>query len=185
MKGVDEAAREFVSLFERLGIRYAVMGGLAVRAHAIPRPTYDVDFTIELPREKLPALYRAAEQLGYAVPEHQATGWIDEVQGLPVVKVQWHSGPRSVDIDIFLAESPFQVQLLDRSRRDAEDLAAVVVSPEDLILLKLIAGRPKDRLDVADVLFIQGRLDEDYMRLWADRLGVAAELEAALAEAGG
>jgi ABC-type multidrug transport system fused ATPase/permease subunit len=55
------------------------------------------------------------------------------------------------------------------------------VSPEDLILLKLIAARPRDLVDVGDVLFIQGSLDEDYMRCWAARLHVLAELEKALA----
>ena len=36
--------------------------------------------------------------------------------------------------------------------------------------------------DVTDVLFIQGKLDVEYMRPWARELGVAAELERALAE---
>jgi hypothetical protein len=49
----------------------------------------------------------------------------------------------------------------------------LVCHPEDLILLKLLAGRPKDRIDVGDILFIQGQLDEAYLREWASRLGVA------------
>ena len=42
-------------VLDRLGIPYAVMGGLAVRVYAIPRFTNDVDLTISLDREKLPA----------------------------------------------------------------------------------------------------------------------------------
>lgn len=37
MKDVDEALRDAVSVFDRLQIDYAVMGGLAVRIHSIPR----------------------------------------------------------------------------------------------------------------------------------------------------
>jgi len=36
-------------------------------------------------------------------------------------------------------------------------------------------------VDIDDVLFIQGRLDEDYMRHWAERLHALAKLEEALA----
>jgi arylsulfatase A-like enzyme len=37
------------------------MGGIAVRAYGIPRPTYDLDFTLALPRERLHELYLSAE----------------------------------------------------------------------------------------------------------------------------
>ena len=49
-----------------------------------------------------------------------------------------------------------------------------------LILVKLLANRPKDRVDVSDILFVQGTLDEAYMRRWAATLGIAVELEDAL-----
>ena len=48
MQGLDEVARQFVRLFESQGIPYALMRGLAVRIHAIPRPTFDVDFNVLL-----------------------------------------------------------------------------------------------------------------------------------------
>ena len=38
--------RDFVQLFERLGVRYVLIGGLAVSAFGIPRPTHDLDFTL-------------------------------------------------------------------------------------------------------------------------------------------
>jgi hypothetical protein len=40
-----------------------------------------------------------------------------------------------------------------------------------------ITGRPRDLLDIEDVLFMQGQLDETYMRRWAGPLGVADQLE--------
>ena len=52
MQTLDEAARDFIALFERMGIPYAVMGGMAVRIYALPRPTFDVDFTVAY-REKI------------------------------------------------------------------------------------------------------------------------------------
>jgi hypothetical protein len=44
----------------------------------------------------------------------------------------------------------------------------------------LLANRPKDRVDVSDILFVQATLDEAYLRRWAATLGIAVELEDAL-----
>jgi len=50
-------------------------------------------------------------------------------------------------------------------------------SPEDLIVMKLKAGRPHDFEDALSVLATQrGRLDERYMADWAARIGVYDEL---------
>jgi hypothetical protein len=181
MKGLDDVAVELVRLFESEGIPYALMGGLAVRIHAVPRPTYDVDFTILLPRSELSRFYQLVENLGYSVPVAQQTGWVDTVKGLPVVKIQFFIGDRTIDVDVFLAETQYQRHLLTRRQHHrAEGLEAWFVTAEDLILLKLLAGRAKDHLDVADILFIQGELDRDYLRHWARELGISAELERAL-----
>lgn len=181
MKGLEDVTREIVGLFERLSIPYAIMGGLAVRMHALPRPTFDVDFTVSMARDALPVLYKSAEELDYAIPTAYAAGWVDTVKGLPVVKLQYFIGDRSIDVDVFLAETDFQRELLARrQRQEAEGWQGWFVTAEDLILLKLLADRPKDRTDVADILFIQGNLDETYLRVWSERLGVVAVLEAAL-----
>ncbi len=181
MNDLDDVAREFVGLFERTSVPYAVMGGIALRLYAIPRPTFDVDFTAAIDRRALPELYRAAGELGFAIPEAQHKGWIDSIRDLAVVKFQWFVGSRVIDVDVFLAETSFQAQVLKRRRRLAMDgWEGWFVTAEDLILLKLLANRPKDRVDVADVLFVQGRLDETYLRSWAEILGVEAELNEAL-----
>ena len=52
-----------------------------------------------------------------------------------------------------------------------------LVSPEDFILQKLKVGRPRDFEDALSVLERSGeKLNRRYLKRWADRLGVAAEL---------
>jgi hypothetical protein len=56
-------------------------------------------------------------------------------------------------------------------------------APEDLILMKLKAGRPRDFEDALGVLVAQrAMLDEAYMTDWARRLGIADELAYVLRE---
>lgn len=169
--------RDFVKLFEELEIPYAIMGGIAVGVHGIPRPTHDLDFKISIERHRLPELYAAAEELGYSVPEAFAAGWVDLVAEMPLVRVrQWVEG-KTIDIDIFLAESAFQESVLARRvRMEIDAGVAWVVSAEDLILLKLIASRPRDIGDIFDVFLAQGQLDEEYLRKWAAELGAEDRL---------
>jgi len=180
---LSQAMRDCVRVFERLGTPYAVMGGIAVRFYGIPRPTYDVDFTLAMDRERLPELYQALRESGYTVPEQYVAGWVDRVAGMPLVKFRLYLEGRGIDVDVFLAESPFQEELLSRRRREQiDDLAIWLVSPEDLVLLKLLSPRPRDLADIGDVLFTQGQLDVEYLRHWAKELGVLDQLERVLAE---
>jgi hypothetical protein len=182
MKDIASSLHDLVALFERLEIPYAVMGGLAVRVYGIPRPTFDVDFTAAVGRDRLPALYERLKDIGYTVSEEFAKGWVDKVAEMPIVKTKLFVEGRSIDVDIFLAESPYQQELLARRRSEELDGVPVwIVSPEDLVLLKLISYRPRDVADIGDVLFTQGQLDETYLRHWAATLGVSARLDEVLA----
>ena len=100
-----------------------------------------------------------------------------------MLKLRRFIGEESLDVDLFLAESEFQSDVMTRRiRAEAEGRTVWLVTPEDLVLLKLIAGRPRDLGDVTDVLFMQGELDKGYMRRWADELGVRQKLDDALSE---
>lgn len=183
MRDLTQALQQLTLLFERMETPYVVMGGIAVRIYGIPRATHDVDFTLAIDRDRLGDLYRSLADLGYTVPETYAAGWVDRVAGMPLVKARLYLEGRGIDIDLFLAESPFQEQLLARRRcEQLDDFPVWFVSPEDLILLKLLSNRPRDVADIGDILFTQGQLDEDYMRHWAGQLGVADELEQVLTQ---
>jgi len=177
MSSLTQSLIELTQLFDRMGFPYAVMGGLAVRAYGIPRATYDIDFTLAIERERLPELYLAVEELGYTVPQPFETGWVDAVGGMPLVKFRLFVDENGIDIDVFLAETEFQKSIISRRRREELDGAVLyLVSPEDLVLLKLIASRPRDVADVHDVLFIQGELDGGYLHEWATRLDITDRL---------
>ena len=175
--------RDFMDLFERMQIPYVLIGGMAVSVHGIPRPTHALDFTIDLDRNLLTSLFKVAMERGYAVSEEHAAGWVDTVGGMPLVRIrQWLHG-RAIDIDLFLAESAFQESMLARRMQvDVEGASAWIASPEDLILLKIIAGRPRDIGDVMDIVLAQVQLDLNYMQQWADVLCIRPLLDTTLSE---
>ena len=183
MYEVTATLKKCVAICDRLQIDYAVMGGFAVRVYGVPRPTYDVDLTLMIERDRLPGLYDEIEREGYTVPEEYRTGWIDNVGGMPFVRFRLYVEANAIDVDLFLAETAFQRELIQRRQRETLDGHDIwIVTAEDLILLKLIANRPRDLLDIQDVRFMHGQLDEDHLRMWADRLNIRDRLDAILAK---
>jgi hypothetical protein len=53
----------------------------------------------------------------------------------------------------------------------------VVITPEDFVLQKLNAGRPRDFDDAIPFTFHREKLDHAYLNDWARRLGVREELD--------
>ncbi len=178
-KTVEDVLLEMVGLCESLSLNYTILGGLAVRVHGIPRPTYDVDFELTVDEAELANFFDTAEKMGYEVASPYRTGWRDVVGGMPLVKLKtWVEIGHAIDVDIFLNDTPFQASVMERRLKvPFSDKQLWFVTPEDLILLKLLANRPRDQGDISDVLFVQGQLDEAYMRAWAARLGVTDRLE--------
>jgi len=88
MKNVTETLHTLIDLLDQLSIEYAVMGGFAVRAHGVPRPTYDVDLTIAVERDRLPEFFDHLRELDFVIPEPYETNWVDRVEELPVLKLR-------------------------------------------------------------------------------------------------
>ncbi len=177
---IEDVLFEIVDVCETMQLDFSIMGGIAVRVHGIPRPTFDVDIELSVNQTQLDGFFARCEKLDYTVGDAYRSGWRDEVGGMPLVKVKTYlpSG-NSVDVDIFINETPFQQSIMKRRQRfELSGRSLPFVTPEDLILLKLLANRPRDLGDVADVIFVQGQLDETYLRHWAEILGITDRLAA-------
>lgn len=155
---------------------YCLIGALALGVWGAIRATQDIDFLILLEDERRDAVTASLSAAGFA-PDGR---WADEN---PVAKesvTRFRFGPHSVDL--LHARDAFHREALARRRRVAiEDLSIDVASAEDLMLLKLRAGRDQDFVDVAGIVARQkDTLDLDYLASWAERLGLVGELKYAL-----
>lgn len=81
-------------------------------------------------------------------------------------------------LDIIYAADQHEREAVQRTRTVMlHGLSLPVVGPEDLILLKLKAGRPTDFDDVISVVKNPRlQLDLAYLWNWTDRLGLQGEL---------
>ncbi len=89
-------------------------------------------------------------------------------------------------LDLIYASDRHEREALTRTRSvQLHGLLVSVVSPEDLMILKLKAGRPTDFDDVISIVKNPRlHLDLPYLWNWADRLGLQGELHYVLRAAG-
>lgn len=133
------AVQQLPNLREILaGIRWALIGAMALRAYAPERMTQDVDILIHAHDE--PAVRSAFIAAGYAIGETLATG---DFTALPV-------GEAGYSIDVVASDAPWLDEALDHPWFDP---AGFPVLPRPfLTLMKLQAGRAQDVADITRLL---------------------------------
>ncbi len=154
---------------ERRGIRYVVIGGQAALLYGEPRLTRDIDVTIDLGPEGLPEMISVAEELGWRVLTDSPSEFVRKRMVLPLLEAS--SGVR---IDLVFSSSPYEKQAMDRVRRVLIGQAEVTfTSVEDMIISKIVSGRPRDLDDVRAVLLKNPDLDLKYIHRWLEELEVS------------
>jgi len=126
-----EAMKDVIARLEQAGIPFALIGGLAVGYHSIPRATKDVDFLVneedaERARQMFAGEYRGGMR-DFLLFEHAGVRF-----DLVVTRLRWHRDA--------LAQAKDGV---------VEGIPIRVVPARDLILLKLIASVERANLGAA------------------------------------
>lgn len=182
-----QVALRVAAALESCGLRYVIGGSVASSWAGEPRSTLDVDFAIELPEAKIPALARAlggefyfdVEQARHAVRAGSSASAIHEASG--------------VKVDFFISATAFDRRQMERRKLlpIGEGKVLYVCTPEDILVQKLrryrMGQEVSDRQwrDVLGIVLVQGKaLDLEYARQAAAEIGVADLLGRALGQAG-
>jgi len=158
------------------GLECAVIGGCAVNAYAEPRATKDVDFVVEVDDERHRLLVAALDARRF-----WRASAVGDGGGVPDLALYRDEAGRRVDF--LFAHTAFEQSALARSelRQPYAGVELAVVSPEDLIVYKLVADREQDRADIAALrraLAADGRaIDWSYVERWADVWEIRERLE--------
>jgi hypothetical protein len=154
---------------EVANIDYVVIGAHAVSAWIEPRFTSDLDITIQADPADLERLEQALAVEGFT---RARTSGEEQPSGPDFVRF---SCAGAIDLEVQIAKTGFQRDTIARTH--SQD-GLRVATPEDLIVMKLIAYRPKDRADLAGLLALSD-LDWAYIERWAKEWDVLDRLKAA------
>ncbi|MBI2919532.1 MAG: hypothetical protein HYY18_00440 [Planctomycetes bacterium] len=176
---------EALDVLESSRLPFAIMGGFAVRALGLPRPTYDGDLVVDANVEQSLDLFRRFDEAGFRIPEEFSRGFRDQLHGMEKVAIHKFEEGHDWRIDLFFPTTPLLKSAFER-RKPLRFMGKerAVLTAEDIVLLKLLAGRTKDKLDIEELLKIHRSLDVAYLKLWAGKLDLAAELQEQLRTAG-
>jgi len=172
----------FIDSIRRLNsadIAYAVTGSMASNHWGIPRSTHDLDFVVQISASDAKAF--------------RDVFMVDEGMVLSARQPPYHfnliDSRSGLKLDFWMVKSePFDREAFGRRvrRQVVGDELAWLMTAEDVILSKLCwnkqSSSERQVADVAGIVAVQGNeLDRNYLRRWADKLGVRLILDKALA----
>lgn len=170
--------RRIVDSCRSTGVSYAVIGAMARNAWAPPRATTDVDVAVTVTPSQYAALLGELERRDIVLKRASAAEMHAPVPDL--VLLEGPPGPLR-RADLLVAKTDFEREAIEQSIEMDIGVQCRVVRPEHLVVYKLIAGRPRDLDDAAEVMrtrtLAQQPVDREVVRRWALEWGVEDRLD--------
>ena len=153
-------------------IRWYVFGAQAAIVYGSPRMTMDVDVTVAVPAEGVRPLVEALLGAGFMSRTDDLEAFFARSRVVPLV----HERTR-MPLDLVVARDSLEMAFLDRAKLvDVGRLEVPMIKPEDLVIAKLFANRPRDLEDVRAVLGTLGSsMDLRYVRTILGQLDEAED----------
>ncbi|MCC6380926.1 MAG: hypothetical protein IT304_00380 [Dehalococcoidia bacterium] len=166
--GLRALVLQLITAFDNCDIPYALGGALAFGYHAEPRATMDVDVDVFLSNDEAQRVLDCLASVGLVFERDAA---LRAIAATDQARLMVSGTP----VDLFFANFP----LHESCRRRAVDVVfdevpTKVLSAEDLAVFKALFNRPKDWLDVEQLLLTGSAFDVGYVCRWLDDI-VGAE----------
>lgn len=151
---------DYLGIFKRFneeGVRYLVVGGLAMNLLGVPKVTYDIDILVDMEDDNIRALMQLTKKWGFKpkVPvsvmdfadQSKRDEWIatKNMKAFSLVNAKWALS----EIDIIIDTPIAYAEARKRAKKiSVQGVSIPVVSIDDLIKMKQAAGREMDKADV-------------------------------------
>ena len=171
---LQESLTDVCDLLSKSHIRFALVSGIVASLRGRLRATEDVDFVLLTDVE---GALELANSLG-ATPFQPLFPEFEKVVRSAYILALEHQ-PTGVPIDLAIGASGFEQQIVNRAQLiTIANTKVHVATAEDLILMKILAGRPQDDQDIAGMIAVQGSsIDWAYCESVAQQLAEVMEMD--------
>ena len=158
----DKALKRLASALDKAKLPYMVIGGQAVMIYGEPRFTRDIDITLGVGTERLDQILSVCKKLSLKPLVRDIKHFVEQTMTLPAM-----DGETGVRVDFMFSFTPYEEEAIRRTRKiKIKGRAVHFASPEDVIIHKIFAGRPRDTEDVRSILLASHSLDVGYIKRW-------------------
>ncbi len=149
-------------LLKNFNDRGVIIGGIAIGFLGKPRYTADVDAMFLLSTKDIPRFLELAHAENI-IPRIQNAEDFARKNRVLLLKYS----PTETEVDISLGIMPFEEEMVERSVvKFFANISARLPTPEDLIIMKAIAHRPKDIEDIRTIVDKFPNLDQHRIERW-------------------
>ncbi|MCD6138212.1 MAG: nucleotidyltransferase [Deltaproteobacteria bacterium] len=168
----------FEKILSRIGaslskrnLPYMIIGGQAVLLYGEPRLTRDIDITLGVNIDHLDDLLAVVQELSLRPLPKDIESFAKQTMVLPAL-----DETTGIRVDFIFSFTPYETGAIKRARKvRIMDQEVNFASPEDLIIHKIFAGRPRDLEDVRTVLLKNPDIDIQYIRKWLKEFDASSD----------
>jgi hypothetical protein len=144
-------------------IPHAIGGALALAYYAEPRATVDIDLNLFVPTARWETVIDILTSSGVSADELEPSALLRDGQ----CRLWWGENP----VDLFFANAPIHDAMRGEVRKVPFAGGTIpILGPEHLAVCKAMFDRPKDWLDIEQMLLGTAGLDVPEIELWLIRM---------------
>jgi hypothetical protein len=156
-------------MLDSMSVAHQFGGAVALAWYRNPRATTDIDLNVTIPPEGAEPVLGALTHLGVSVSRSDRAAIKRDGQA----RLDWDGSY----LDLFFATFALHQAMAERSRQVSFGPVQIpILSPEHLIVCKVVFDRPKDWLDIEEMIAWGTAIGEAEVRGWVQEiLGAASE----------
>lgn len=148
------ALRSLIRWLRATRRRGVIVGGVAASLLGRPRLTADVDAVVLLEEDEWAPFVEAGADFDIVPRRADALAFARRA------RVLLRHEPSGIPLDVSLGALPFEKEMIARARlRRLGSLGIPLPRPEDLVIMKAVAHRPRDAADIEAIIATNPRID--------------------------
>lgn len=167
----EEILSRIGAILNKHNLPYMIIGGQAVLLYGEPRLTRDIDITLGVNTDYIDEIITVVQELSLKPIPSDIKSFVRQTMVLPAL-----DETTGIRVDFIFSFTPYETSAIKRVKKIRvmrEDVH--FASPEDIIIHKIFAGRPRDIEDIRTIVMKNPSMDFQYIRKWLKEFDASSD----------